>query len=105
MKSSSFVVLLAAFIVATPQRNLGAEITSQILYQPRALGITAFVLLGFGIIPGLPLIPFWVSAALAGILTLLVHRATRQRENAEAEAASQEKANRQEEVIWYVGKM
>ena len=62
--------------------NLGTEITSQILYQPRALGITSFVLFGFGIIPGLPLIPFWVLSALMGALTLLVFRATRERENA-----------------------
>ena len=46
--------------------NLGSAITSQILYQPRALGITAIVLLVFGLIPGLPLIPFWTLAALTG---------------------------------------
>jgi flagellar biosynthesis protein FlhA len=70
--------------------NLGSEITSQILYQPRALGITAFVLLGFGIIPGLPLIPFWALAALTGGLTLLVHRATQERKSAEEDARGRE---------------
>jgi flagellar biosynthesis protein FlhA len=70
--------------------NLGAEITSQILYQPRALGITAFVLLGFGIIPGLPLIPFWVLAALTGGLTMLVHRATQEQKSAEEDAREKE---------------
>ena len=66
--------------------NLGAEISSQILYQPRALGIAAFVLFGFGLIPGLPLIPFWILAALTGGLTLLVYRATQERERTEQEA-------------------
>ena len=75
---------------AGAESNLGAEITSQILYQPRAIGITAIVLFGFGIIPGLPLIPFWVLASLAGGLTLLIHRATQQRMQAEQETQERE---------------
>jgi flagellar biosynthesis protein FlhA len=71
---------------AGAESNLGAEITSQILYQPRALGITAIVLFGFGIIPGLPLIPFWALGSMAGGLTLLIRHANRQRLIAEQEA-------------------
>ena len=71
---------------AGAESNLGAEITSQILFQPRAIGITSIVLFGFGIIPGLPLIPFWVLASLAGLLTLMIHRATRQQMQIEQEA-------------------
>jgi len=71
---------------AGAESNLGAEITSQILFQPRAIGITSIVLFGFGIIPGLPLIPFWVLASLAGLLTLMIHRATRQQMQVEQEA-------------------
>jgi flagellar biosynthesis protein FlhA len=68
---------------AGAESNLGQEVTSQILYQPRAIGITAIVLFGFGIIPGLPLMPFWILAALAGGLTYIIHRATQLRELAE----------------------
>ena len=75
---------------AGAKSNLGAEITAQIIYQPRALGITAFVLLGFGIIPGLPLIPFWVLAALTGGLTLLIHRATQEQKSIEEDARGRE---------------
>ena len=75
---------------AGAESNLGSEITSQILYQPRALGITALVLFGFGIIPGLPLVPFWVSAALAGGLTFLVNRAFQQKKSSEEEYVIQE---------------
>jgi len=71
---------------AGAESNLGQEITSQILFQPRAIGITAIVLFGFGIIPGLPLMPFWVLASLAAGLTYLIHRATRQRIQAEQDA-------------------
>jgi flagellar biosynthesis protein FlhA len=72
--------------------NLGHEVTSQILYQPRAIGITAIVLFGFGIIPGLPLMPFWILAALAGGLTYMIHRATRQQRQKEQDAAVMEEA-------------
>jgi len=71
---------------AGAESNLGAEITSQILYQPRAIGITAIVLFGFGIIPGLPLIPFWTLGSLAGGLTWLIYRANQQSLLAEEEA-------------------
>jgi flagellar biosynthesis protein FlhA len=71
---------------AGAESNLGQEITSQILYQPRAIGITAIVLFGFGIIPGLPLVPFWALAALTGGLTFIIHRATRQRIKEEQDA-------------------
>jgi flagellar biosynthesis protein FlhA len=75
---------------AGAESNLGTEITSQILYQPRAIGITAIVLFGFGIIPGLPLIPFWTLGFLAGGLTLIIYRATQQRVRAEEAAQMRE---------------
>jgi flagellar biosynthesis protein FlhA len=89
----ALIVSTSAGIIVTragAESNLGAEITSQILYQPRAIGITAIVLFGLGIIPGLPLIPFWVLASLASGLTLLIQRATRQRLQAEQDAGDRE---------------
>jgi len=78
---------------AGAESNLGTEIISQILYQPRAIGITAIVLFGFGIVPGLPLVPFWVLGCIAGGLTLLIHRATQQQIRSEQEArVSEERA-------------
>ena len=73
---------------AGAESNLGQEVVSQILFQPRAIGITAIVLLGFGLVPGLPLMPFWILAALAGGLTYIIHRATRLRIKAEQDARS-----------------
>jgi flagellar biosynthesis protein FlhA len=70
--------------------NLGSEITSQILYQPRALGISSVVLFGFGIIPGLPLVPFWSLAVLTGGLTLLIHRASQKKKEMENEEPTPE---------------
>jgi flagellar biosynthesis protein FlhA len=71
---------------AGAESNLGQEVISQLLLQPRAIGITAIVLFGFGIIPGLPLMPFWILAALAGGLTYIIHRATELREQEEQDA-------------------
>jgi len=92
----ALIVSTAAGIIvsrAGAESNLGEEITAQILLQPRAVGIAAVVLFGFGIIPGLPLVPFWVLAALAGGLTYIIHRAIRQQQLIEAEAQiSEEKA-------------
>jgi flagellar biosynthesis protein FlhA len=75
---------------AGAESNLGSEIISQILYQPRAIGVTAVVLFGFGIIPGLPLIPFWVLASLVGVLALLIRRSAQQRAREEEEAQMSE---------------
>ena len=77
---------------AGAESNLGQEVISQVLYQPRAIGITAIILFGFGIIPGLPLMPFWSLAALAGGLTYMIHRATRQQRQAEQDAEVMEEA-------------
>ena len=71
---------------AGAESNLGEEITSQILLQPRAIGITALVLFGFGLFPGLPLLPFWILAALAGGLTLIIHRVVRQQSRRDQDA-------------------
>ena len=89
----ALIISTAAGIIVTragSESNLGAEIASQILYQPRAIGITAIVLFGFGIIPGLPLLPFWVLGALAGGLTLFIHRANKQRTLADQDAEARE---------------
>ena len=79
----ALIVSTAAGIIvsrAGAESNMGEQIGSQILLQPRAIGIAGLVLFGFGIIPGLPLVPFWVLAALAGGLTYIIHRATRRQQ-------------------------
>ncbi|MGD8715474.1 MAG: flagellar biosynthesis protein FlhA [Desulfobacterales bacterium] len=75
---------------AGTESNLGEEITSQILFQPRAIGITAIVLFGFGIIPGLPTVPFLVLASLTGLLAYLIRRATQEQMRAEEEEKMRE---------------
>ena len=65
----ALLVSTAAGIIvsrAGSKNSLGTAITSQLLTQPRAIAIAALVLFGFGIVPGLPAVPFMILAVLAG---------------------------------------
>ena len=85
----ALIISTSAGIIVTragAESNLGEEIMSQMLIQPRAIGIASIVLFGFGIIPGLPLIPFWILGSLSGGLAFFIHSAARQQVQAEREA-------------------
>jgi len=61
----SLVVSTAAGIIVTRAAsgsNLSKEVARQILFQPRALSITAGILFIFAILPGLPAAPFLLLA-------------------------------------------
>jgi len=78
----------AGIIVARSgsEASMGAEIAGQIFRQPLAIGVAAFILFGFGLIPGLPTIPFFVLSAIAGLLSYFLFQAERERvEKADAE--------------------
>ncbi len=46
--------------------NLGKDISTQIMAQPKAFAIAAGLLVGIGLVPGLPTIPFFIMAAVVG---------------------------------------
>jgi type III secretion protein V len=66
--------------------HLGHEIGTQVLGQPRALAIAALLLALLGVVPGLPLVPFWILAAATGGTAWAVSR-TRSQKQAAARAA------------------
>jgi len=71
----ALIISTAAGIVvsrAGSNSALGTQIVSQILLQPRAIGIASVVLLGFGLVPGLPALPFMILSAMAGTVAYLV---------------------------------
>ncbi|MGQ9629629.1 MAG: flagellar biosynthesis protein FlhA [bacterium] len=80
---------------AASEGSLGQDLTSQVMSQPRALGIASGVLFLLGIVPGLPTIPFFILAASLGAAAYLKLKGIRQ---AEAERLRMEKAA-EEEVI------
>jgi flagellar biosynthesis protein FlhA len=53
---------------STASTNLGAEITGQLLLQPRAIATASVMLLVFGLIPGMPKLSFFlISLATGGL--------------------------------------
>jgi len=73
----------------TSERNLGHDVAKQLLAQPRVLMIAGGLILGLGLVPGLPHIPFFILSGMlisAGYLM-----------NKQAEQAAQEQISRQEE--------
>jgi flagellar biosynthesis protein FlhA len=82
----ALIISTAAGIIvsrAGSDSNLGHEISSQLLVQPRAIGLAAVILLGLGMIPGLPTIPFFVLAVGTGLIAYLVYQSNRSRQMAE----------------------
>ncbi|HEY5307000.1 MAG TPA: FHIPEP family type III secretion protein, partial [Casimicrobiaceae bacterium] len=48
--------------------GLGSQVLSQMGADPRPMAIAASVLFLFGVVPGLPLFPFWVMGSIFGIM-------------------------------------
>jgi flagellar biosynthesis protein FlhA len=53
---------------AAAKEELGSELTRQLLAYPRVLAILTVMLVVFGIVPGLPMIPFFILASITGFL-------------------------------------
>lgn len=60
--------------------NLGKEIASQLLLNPRTMGLAAAILFAFGLIPGLPTIPFFMLGIVSALVAYLVFQTEKQRE-------------------------
>jgi flagellar biosynthesis protein FlhA len=60
---------------AGAEKRLGSSIASELLMQPRAIAMAAAVLFAFALVPGLPGIPFFILAILAGSVAYLLLQA------------------------------
>lgn len=92
----ALIVSTAAGVIVTragADSSLGKEIASQVLIQPKAIAVAAGVLFGFGLVPGLPTVPFMVLAVLSGGLAYTIFQSIKERTRAEEEMKiSEEKA-------------
>lgn len=93
----SLVVSTAAGLVVTrsisEETNMGAEFSVQFTRYPRALGVAAFMLAIFGLVPGMPTGPFLTVAAFLAFMTYTAQRSQiRKREHELAEAEEEERA-------------
>jgi flagellar biosynthesis protein FlhA len=59
---------------ATAKNSLGHELGRQLLFYPRALTILSAMLAIMGMMPGLPMLPFWTLAIIVGLLSYSLHR-------------------------------
>lgn len=68
---------------AANEQNLGQDLATQLLYQPRVLQIAGAIMVGFGLVPGLPTIPFFIIGGSVSGLGFLMSREVAAREQAE----------------------
>jgi flagellar biosynthesis protein FlhA len=60
---------------ASENSNLGTQLATQLFRYPRAMKITAGMLAVFGLMPGMPMIPFFALAGIAAYLGKLIEAA------------------------------
>lgn len=72
----ALIISTASGIIVTraiSETHLGEEMTQQLLIHPKAIGLTAVILFSFGLVPGLPKLPFLLLSVLSGILAYSVY--------------------------------
>ncbi len=70
---------------ASENTNLGTQVGKQLVRYPRALGIAAGMLAAFGLMPGMPLIPFAMLGGMAGYLAYTIRKTQPDETDAAAE--------------------
>jgi flagellar biosynthesis protein FlhA len=66
----ALIVSVAAGILVTRasgDSNLGSHISDQITLYPRAIGVASAMLFAFGLIPGMPILPFFTLGVAAAV--------------------------------------
>ena len=61
---------------STSKSSLGKDLSSQLLTVPKALGMASGILLIFGLIPGMPKIPFFLMSAIFAFLFTISRKST-----------------------------
>ena len=72
--------------------NLGQDIASQVLAQPKAFAITSGMLGGIGLVPGMPTVPFLFMSGLAALLAYALMRTRTAPDGGPATSANQVQA-------------
>jgi flagellar biosynthesis protein FlhA len=57
---------------ASDNTNLGTQLAGQLFRYPRAMKITAGMMVCFGLMPGMPMLPFFILGGMAGFLGKLL---------------------------------
>lgn len=74
----ALLISTAAGIVVTrsssSEKNLGKQMTSQMLAQPKPLGIVGIILIFLGLVPNMPALPFIGTGVLVGGIAFIIHK-------------------------------
>jgi flagellar biosynthesis protein FlhA len=96
----ALLISVATGIIVTRsvgESNLGRDVASQIVRQPRALLIAGIVTASLGVVPGLPMLPFFVIGGVVIGVALMLRRSARDDERAAAAMQATELATRPKE--------
>ncbi len=89
----ALIVATAAGIIVTragAESSMGSEITFQIFKHPKAIAVVAVILVCFGIVPGMPWLPFMILAGISGVLAYFLLKTEKRRADAQKSAAEQD---------------
>lgn len=81
------------------ENDIGTDIRQQFLAYPRALMVSAGVIALFGLVPGMPNIPFLLVGGVLGFLAYRIQKMPQVPETAEQEAAPAEEVQKPENVL------
>ena len=101
----AIVISTAAGIVVTKassESELSLDLRSQFFANPKVLYLTAFILLVFGIMPGLPTFPFLTLSVVMGIVAFTSVRTAVPEEDLLAEAEAEAKPEESEEIDYFL---
>ncbi len=90
----ALVTSTAAGIIVTraaAEANLGTDVVNQLFANPKVLGTTAGILGFFGLIPGLPHLPFIILATITGTTAYFIKQKLTLKEAVEAPAVEEVK--------------
>ncbi|MEO3384872.1 flagellar biosynthesis protein FlhA [Mesorhizobium sp. CAU 1741] len=96
----ALIVSLSAGLVVSKGGTRGSTdeaVFGQLGAYPRALSVSALLLFGIGLMPGLPMLPFFSLGAALGVIAYVIPRQRNKQKAAEQEAVQQVEAAKQEE--------
>ncbi len=79
----ALIVSTAAGIIVTRSastNNMGSDLTRQLIRQPRAIMIAAVILVIFGIVPGMPTLPFVMLGLAVGTVGYLTNESIKKKD-------------------------
>ncbi len=102
----ALIVSTSAGIIVTraaSKENMGHDLTRQLMRQPRAIMIAGGMLLLFGIVPGMPTLPFFILGAVVSAIGWLTKESSKKKaledEKAESERGQAGPEERTEDLL------